>query len=73
MFLSEETSKKFSFLGKFENQIKYTLFNLNNETVDDDDDDKNSKFQLLPYLNYCESNNLVFGITFLKLNYLFLF
>ena len=50
MFLTEESYKKYSLLGNFENQIKYTLFNLNNET-------KDSKFEVLPYLNYCESIN----------------
>ena len=56
MFLSEEAFKKYSLLGQFENQIKYTLFNLNNESTDDNHND-NNKFQLLPYLNYCESKN----------------
>ena len=64
MFLSEEAFKKYSLLGQFENQIKYTLFNLNNESSDDNHSD-NKKFQLLPYLNYCESKTI---FVFLKLN-----
>ena len=46
MFLSEEAFNKYSIFGKFENQIKSTVFNLENE----------SKFEVIPFLNYCESN-----------------
>lgn len=49
MFLSEDALNKYSLFGKFENHIKYSIFRQDHEDE--------SKFEVLPFLNYCESKS----------------
>ncbi len=44
MFFSEDEYKKYSLFGTFESELKRNEFNLNE-----------SKFEVLPFLNYCQS------------------